>query len=226
MLTLVIRVEAVVKVVAAGDRNQSMSRINFEDSDETGIFILHLISIMKNLVLTITAIIIISISACTKAAKVIPSGNTFSATVDGKTEEFTIGDTVRVTGTSGIYIAGFNPVNQDKVMIFAGNSGGVLSPGTYYTDSLGVSPKGAQLLFRDGSVSPGTNGYGGYYYTYNSYQGVDYSGSVTFTSITDTLVKGTFTGSLVAENSVAGATGLATRSVTNGKFSIYIKTQP
>lgn len=181
---------------------------------------------MKNLLLIILAITTISIAACTKAAKVIPSGNTFSAIVDGKTEEFTIGDTVRVTGTSGIYIAGFNPENQDKVMIFAGNTGGAFAPGTFYSDSIGVSPKGSELLFRDGGVSPGANGYGGYYYTYNSYQGVDYSGSVTFTTITDTLVQGTFTGSLVAENSVAGATGLATRSVTNGKFSISFKTQP
>jgi hypothetical protein len=180
---------------------------------------------MRNLAFITLAVIVIGISACNKTVKIPPvSGNTFSATIDGKTEEFT-SDSVRLNGTSGIYLSGKNPANNDQVMLYAGNSSGVFAPGTYYSDSTGVTPKGSQVFYRDGSISLGANGYGGYYYTYFNYKGIDYSGSVTFTTITDTLVKGTFTGSLIAENSVAGATGVDTRTVTDGKFTIYFKSK-
>jgi|GEM_PF-1721542 len=181
---------------------------------------------MKNLFFVACAVIGISLSSCQKGAKVIPVPKTvFTATIDGKTEDFTFNDTVRSIGPNGLYISGMNQATNDHIMLYAGASGETFALGTYVTEGPG-GVGNAQVFYRDGSVSPGANGYGGYYYTYNNYLGVDYSGSITYTTVTDSLVKGTFSGFVVSENSVVGATALSAKNVTDGKFTIYIRQQP
>lgn len=181
---------------------------------------------MKNLFIVAIAFIGISLSSCQKGAKVVPSlKNSFTATIDGKSEDFTFNDTVRTVGTNGLYISGMNQATKDHIMLYAGASGETFTAGTYVTEGPGGAGT-AQLFYRDGSISLGANGYGGYYFTYNNYLGVDYSGSVTYTTVSDSLVKGTFSGLVVSENSVVGATGLEAKNVTDGKFTIYIRQQP
>ena len=177
---------------------------------------------MKKLSLVAACSILLWYS-CIKSNKsdLTPDAN-ISATVDGVNENFTLNDSVSYDGTYGVYIAGTNPVNKDRIILYPWKVDGTLDPGTYWSDSLGMpNARSAQMMLidnRDSTKYANT----GPYYTFKNYRDVDYSGSITITAVTDSVIQGTFAGSVVLVKAVVHGTEPASKTITNGKFNIKI----
>src|SRR3569832_21955 len=107
---------------------------------------------MKKLLL-FSAFIAIVFASCFSKAKVDPIkpvfADTISATIDGVNVTFNSKDTVRTTGSTGIYITGANDTTSNKIMLFINSTTG-LDTGSYITHSPAV--KSLQMLF---GVGPG-----------------------------------------------------------------------
>jgi hypothetical protein len=160
-----------------------------------------------------TAFILVS---CNKTLEPVP-GNGISATVDGKYETFNALDSVRLSGSSGIYITGSNDTTKDKIMLFFGNTPAhPLAAGIYSTTA--TDGNTLEMLY---GVGPGYT-FDNYYYTYHINGGQAYDASVSVTAIGSTSIKGTFSGAVVLESSVNSDTH-PSKTITNGKFSLAIK---
>lgn len=182
---------------------------------------------MKNLVFIAAAFVCIGLSACQKGDKVVPvNGSSFTATIDGTDEVFNLADSVRLNGTSGAFLTGTNAATKDCIRIYLGRSSGTFGAGTYYTPQPGKD-NGGQIMFLVAGSE--TDGYYTYYTEpYETDPGFQYFGTITVSDFNSSLLQGTFSGSLVAFSSVTpGANNpLKTKTITNGKFTIYLHAQP
>ncbi|HZX58439.1 MAG TPA: hypothetical protein VFE54_06925 [Mucilaginibacter sp.] len=172
---------------------------------------------MKKLILIVTCFGLILLS-CHKAVVVTPEYNGISATINGKYQTFNALDSVRVAGTTGLYVTGSNDTTSDKIMLFFANvSGNPIAPGTYTTTTAGGNT--LQMLY---GVGPGYT-FDNYYYTYHITDGPAYDATLTVTAVDSTSIKGTFSGTVVLESSILDTGARPTKTITNGKFNLKIK---
>jgi len=180
---------------------------------------------MKNLFFIIIAITGISLCSCQKGDKVVPGTSHITATIDGTDEVFDLTDSVRLNGANGAFLTGTSAMTGDCIRIYIGDPD-TLKAGTYYTQQPNHADD-AQIMFLVAGSE--TNGYYTYYTEpYETDPGFQYFGTVTVSNLSSSQIQGTFNGSLVAFSSVTpGANNpLKTKSITNGKFTIYIKSVP
>lgn len=175
---------------------------------------------MKKILIPIAAIFFI-LTSCKKKNDVVPVG-TLSATVGGKKISFDaiayysipLGSTIkqRQFSISSTKLGPSNFILNYNITIFPDNGGPVVK-GTYTNAEWGEHFSNATMdyIYPDPSVVAGE-----YIYVSDSYD--IRSTFVTITSITDTNVQGTFTGTLFRINDYA-----QTVSVINGKFNADIQ---
>ena len=168
-------------------------------------------------ILIFSAFIAIVSASCSNSNKSIiapSSTNKFSATIDGVHQTFDSKDSIRLIGSTGIYLSGTNDTTSNKILLYI-NSSTKLDTGTYV--STYPAAKSLQLFY---GVGPGYT-VDNLYYTYDIFQGASFDGTLTVTAVSNTNVKGTFSGKVVLESSALTATPLS-KTITDGKFDLTI----
>jgi hypothetical protein len=164
--------------------------------------------VKKSLILI--ACIFIALASCKKNANVTPA-NTISATINGVNENFNINTFAQLGSNfkvnSNLYIFGNNgsAVGADQLIISL-ITNQTLAPGSLTSGSNAVGL--VSITYQDGAFSINNPAYI-----------TDLSGNQTtviITSLTNNSVQGTFSGVLT--------TGNTTKTVTNGKFNLALKT--
>ena len=147
------------------------------------------------------------------------------STLDGATENF-IADSVETNGTISILIWGTDRSNKDQIRLELLKMDDTVDVGTYGVDSLGTpGVRNGQIMItdnRDSTLNPNTTG--PYYTAGTGPTNARYPGTITLTTLSDTLLKGTFSGIIACEKQIVLLqTPVATKTVTNGSFSVRLK---
>jgi hypothetical protein len=170
---------------------------------------------MKNL-LPIAFCALLFLYSCTSNKAEVTPQIAISAVINGKYETFNFKDTARSANANVIYVCGTNDTTSDKIIFILGSPVS-LTTGTYASHS--ANSNYFQMLFGQG---PGFT-FDNYYYTYNIIDGQSYDGTVNITTISQTNVQGTFSGTLVLESSVLSNGTRPVKTITNGKFNLSIQ---
>ena len=161
---------------------------------------------------------VVALYSCTKNLN-DPKRITYamSATIDGKYETFTSGDSVRAIGTNGVYITGVNDTTSDRISMYLGDTQNGFGPGVYTTDTASGNIRSSQMLFFP--ASDNTH----YYYSYYIKDTYNFMSTVTITSVDSTELKGTFSGNIVLVDYISHTAALKNKVITNGQFNINRK---
>lgn len=161
----------------------------------------------------------LAFTSCKKAAqqKLIVA-DTISATINGVNENFNITDSARRKHTSTYYSLAIYARNNADASVAHTLQLFVFSPNPITTTTYALTPGSYNPPFVPGIVYAESTAANDLADTY----ALDYTGqhqiAITVTAIDSTSIRGTFNGTLIQANNAG-----ATRTITNGKFHIYIK---
>ncbi len=160
-------------------------------------------------ILLLPALLLFVLSSCHKDAS-LPA-NTVVADVDGVTETFDISVSAgyQLTGPYSIYISSFKKTgatSADGMLIGIGNAGAPITSGTYKYKGNVEGIAGGTVVFQSNPSD----------FDYTPDDTNRDATIVTITAISNTNIKGTFSGKLTGTND-------RTRTITNGRFNVNFK---